>query len=570
MSRRVKKSKINIRRLLLFLSAVFVVSLVIAFGLKTIIGTVRDESGNYYVMADHKSVPLYNSEYQEVGTIPRGTEIKREGKEITREGTDEIYVKIIYNKEEYLMKSDFLTTDEEEIVQEEKMYVRTPVTVYETSDGADIVSMIKKGEEVEVLEYQDVESDGTVSQYKIKYGDIVGYVYGKYMEFTSEAALMNYDQDGTYQTHLTRTNTQGGGSAGNLDYFPVEKPKFENNVMPEEVRSLYLNSGVLGSIDSYIEFAKENNINAFVVDIKDNTAPGYASKVMEELSPTSYNRANNSFEKYQMAIKKLKDAGFYVIGRITTFKDSYYVQDHPEDAILDTNTNAPYEHDGSYWPSAFDRDVWEYNVKLAVEAVEEVGFHEIQFDYVRFPDRTLKAEQSGLINYQNNYGEDKAQAIQNFLMYACDEIHDAGAYVSADVFGESAHNYVTGYGQYWGAISNVVDVISGMPYPELFNKYEYGFKEPVWTVPYELLNFWATNYVVKQQALVPTPAIVRNWIQAYDITWRSPNQVYDASMVSEEIAGMYDAGLTGGFITWNASSSLNKYKTLAEAFKKEY
>ena len=32
------------------------------------------------------------------------------------------------------------------------------------------------------------------------------------------------------------------------------------------------------------------------------------------------------------AITKLKEAGFYVIGRITTFKDSYYVKDNPDTA----------------------------------------------------------------------------------------------------------------------------------------------------------------------------------------------------------------------------------------------
>lgn len=97
-----------------------------------------------------------------------------------------------------------------------------------------------------------------------------------------------------------------------------------------------------------------------------------------------------------------------------------------------------------------------------------MGFNEIQFDYVRFPDRTYSYEKSGEISMQNTYGEEKAQAIQKFLMYASDEIHSVGAYISADVFGESAHNYVTGYGQYWPAISNVVDVISAMPYPDHF------------------------------------------------------------------------------------------------------
>ena len=339
--------------------------------------------------------------------------------------------------------------------------------------------------------------------------------------------------------------------------------------MPNEVRSLYMNAGVVKNVDEYIKLAKESGINAIVVDIKDNTSPAYPANAMKEYSMTNYEKAINSYDDYKNAIQKIKDAGLYAIGRITVFKDSYYSKDHPEDTILDTATGKSYNHDGSYWPSAFNREVWEFNVSLAIESVKEIGFNEIQFDYVRFPDRVKSLEDAGKINYNNTYNETKAQAIQRFVMYACDEIHKYDAYVSIDVFGESAHTYVTPYGQYWPAISNVADVISGMPYPDHFSTYEYGFKEPVWTIPYDLLYLWGNEFVMTRQSEIPTPAIVRTWIQAYD-SIKSPYVTYDASMVSKEIQGLYDAGLTGGFITWNGSSSLSKYKSISSAFGKEY
>lgn len=566
MAKTVKKRVLNIPRTIF---CILLLAMIVFITFKGVFSLFQNKSKSYYATTLGLNVPLYDFDLNEVSSIPRGTKIKVEGKEIKKE--DQKYYKIKKDSEEYLILSNNLVKEEKDVVKEKTMYVRTPATIYESLNSSKILSYGKKGEPLEILGYDELQDDGSVHKYKIKINDQEGYIYGKYLEFTSEESLKNYDHNGTsYVIHESRGNTQLGGSAANLDYFPVEKPKFENNVMPEEVRSLYLNSTVLGRVDDYIKLAKESNINAFVVDIKDNTASGYASNVMKEYSTTSYERAINSFEEYQKAIKKLKDAGFYVIGRITTFKDSYYIKDHPENAILNTSTSSPYNHDGSYWPSAFNRSVWEYNVELAKEAVKEMGFHEIQFDYVRFPDRTYQDEKNKVIDFQNIYEEEKAQAIQNFLRYACDEIHELGAYVSADVFGECAHNYVTGYGQYWSAISNVVDVISGMPYPELFNKYEYKFKDPVWTVPYELLKYWGTNYVQKQQALVPTPAIVRTWIQAYDATWKNPKAYYDADMVSKEIQGLYDAGLTGGFITWNAGSSINKYTSLKDAFVKEY
>ena len=42
---------------------------------------------------------------------------------------------------------------------------------------------------------------------------------------------------------------------------------------------------------------------------------------------------------------------------------------------MNKNTSSPYLHNGSYWPSAYDRDVWYFNVSLAKEAVTEFGFY---------------------------------------------------------------------------------------------------------------------------------------------------------------------------------------------------
>ena len=153
-------------------------------------------------------------------------------------------------------------------------------------------------------------------------------------------------------------------------------------------------------------------------------------------------------------------------------------------------------------------------------------------------------------------------------MYATDEIHNEGAYVSIDVFGESASNYVTAYGQFWPAISNVADVISGMPYPDHFNAHEYGISEVVWTVPYKLLNAWG-SYVKKKQEITPTPAKVRTWIQTYD-TSKSPATTYDSSKISDQIKALYENGLDDGYMTWNSGSNINKYRSLKDAFKKEY
>ena len=551
--------------LLIFLTVAFL--LLIYFLLLRPIKSLLTKNIDGFVSSEYSSAKLYDLDFNETIDIVRGSEIEIKDTNIVDENNNKYY-KVVSEKKDYLIKQENFTKDKNKIVLEKKLYVRTYLTVYKNSNNSEILSTIDKGEMIEILGYDKILEDGSINKYKIKYNNIEGYVYGKYLVSTEEEAIKHYDEENTYLKHANCGDAYGIGTAENLDFYPVEKPKFKDNVMPEEVRAFYLNAGVVKNVDEYIKLAKESNINAFVVDIKDNTSPGYESEVMKKYSPTNYKYAINSFETYQNAIKKLKDNGFYVIGRITVFKDSYFVSDHPESALLDTTTNKPFLHNGSYWPSAFNRLVWEFNVELAKEAVIEMGFNEIQFDYVRFPDRTYSYEQSGELDMRNTYNEEKAQAIQKFLMYATDEIHAVNAYVSADVFGESAHNYVTGYGQYWPAISNVVDVISAMPYPDHFGTHEYGIDEVVWTVPYELLKTWG-NYAMNRQKSIPTPAIVRTWIQTYDAI-KQPKIVYDEEKISEQIQGLVDAGLTGGYMTWNSKSSLTKYSEVKNAFKKEY
>ena len=559
------RMKLNIKHTLIFIVGVLLVSFAIFLGVKNLFKVVVDNTAVKFLASDTKEVTLYNLDYNEGIKLLRGTKLEVTDKVINNELE---YYKTKYENNEYLVLNDNLVDDLVNVVLEKELYVRTPSTLYKDLETIDINGLIKKGEKVDIIGYDEIK-DGQVTMYKVKHNDKEGYVYSKYLVKTKEETLKNYDEEDNYITHKNRGDSFGGGNAANLDYYPYEKPTFEDNVMPKDVRALYLNAGVVYNVDEYIKVAKNSGINAFVVDIKDNTSPAYPSKVMKEYSPTNYKKAINSYETYQKAIKKLKDEGFYVIGRITVFKDSYYVQDNPKDAILDNKTKNPYNHDGSYWPSAYRRDVWEFNVKLAIEAVEEMGFNEIQFDYVRFPDRTGNLEKEGIINFGNTYKEEKAQAIQRFVMYACDEIHKHNAYVSIDVFGESAHQYVTAYGQYWAAISNIADVISGMPYPDHFSAHEYGISEVVWTVPYKLLNLWGSEFVMKRQNEIPTPAIVRTWIQTYD-TGKYPSVTYDSYMISQQLKGLYEAGLTGGFMTWNGGSSLSKYESVKSAFGKDY
>ncbi|MEG0994900.1 MAG: putative glycoside hydrolase [Bacilli bacterium] len=564
-----KKRRVKVKPLTFIIIVALVMGGLGIYLMNTEFTSITDKS--YYLKSLTKDVKVYNEKGEDRGTLPRGVKVKTKTKlNKVLENKEELKAFIYKDEVYYIKDSSVLTSDVKDIIMEKDIYVRTSQNLRDKDDDMKLLNLLNKGSKVKVLGYDKINEDGTVNKYLVEGNGTIGNIYGKYTAIDYETAIANYEPDKYYTVHKNRGNKYGG-DAGNLDYYPTDKPKFENNVMPTKVYALYLNNTkeVINNVSSYIEFAKTTKINAFVVDIKDSAAGGYKSPVMQKYSKTSYEKAFNEMDDYKAAIKKIKDAGFYVIGRITTFKDEYYIKDHEDHAIANAKTSKPLLHNNSYWPSAFIREVWEYNVLLAKEAVTEMGFNEIQFDYIRFPDGTGKLERQGIIDYKNTYKEDKAQAIQRFLQYAVDELHKLNVYVSADVFGESAHNYVTAYGQYFAAISNVVDVISAMPYPDHFNKYDYGFDVPVWTIPYDLLSYFSKNYAGLRQKECPTPAIARTWIATYD-TIKEPYITYGAKEVSDQIRGLFEGGLNGGYMTWNSASNLAKYKSQKDAYSREY
>ena len=565
-----KKKRVKVGKLLLFIIIIAIITFGMIFGIKKIFGgngSIIKKSYDKYFASDNNVVSIYEYSKNENGTeslsksddIIRGTKISTKNDKFTYDEKE--YTLINYNDKEYYVLSNELVDNEKDVVLEKNRFVRTSVTVYKNEIDSKIESFIKKGNELEIIDYDKLLDDGNVNMYKIKKDDISGWVYAKYLVNDKDSALANYNENGVYDTHKDRkygSRELYGGKASTLDYYPFERVSFEGNKLLETAKSMYLNAGsnIINNIDSYLDIAKNNGVNMIVVDIKDG-ALAYSSEVAKEYSMTAYNTAINSNEKYKSAIDKIKDAGIYVVGRIVVFNDVHYGKDHPEDCITSSASSR-------LWPSAYSRGAWEYNVELAKEAIRTMGFNEIQFDYVRFPEDAYNMSVKGNTDFKNKYDEEKAEAVQNFLFYAVDQIHKEGAYLSVDVFGECSSEYVTAYGQYWPAISNIVDAISSMPYTDHF-----GRNNDTWSNPYKTVYNWAVG-AAKRQTEIPTPAVARTWITAYDTPYWNPKVVYDASKISDQAKALVDAGLKGGFITWNSASSLSKYQQIKSAFSKDY
>lgn len=560
MEKRRRKRKIKIGRVLAFvIILILLIGVIIFFVSKG--KSISISKSSMYLAADNNKVVTYvmdeDNNLKESDELVRGKKVIYSGKKTTKD--DNEYLLIESDNKEYYVNAKQLVKNIKDVVLEKERYVRTSVTVYENETDSKIASFIKKGNKLDITGYDKLLDDGNVNMYKIKYDDNEGYVYSKYLVNDKEAADSVYNENGVYDIHKDRKfkgRELYGGKASTLDYYPYERVEFEDNKLLKKAKTMYLNAGTIGSIDSYLKIAKENGVNAIVVDIKDG-ALAYSSNVAKEISPTAYATAINDNSSYKSAIDKIKDAGIYAIGRIVVFNDVHYGKDHPDDCISSTASSR-------LWPSAYSRGAWYYNVELAKEAVKEMGFNEIQFDYVRFPEDAYNMSIKGNSDFKNKYDEEKAEAVQNFLFYATDQIHKVGAYLSVDVFGECSGEYVTAYGQYWPAISNIVDAISSMPYTDHF-----GRSVDTWTNAYQTVYNWAKGAAARQEE-IPTPAIARTWITAYDTPYWKPTVIYGASKIEDQVRALYDAGLDGGFITWNSASSLAKYEQIKTAFSKDY
>ena len=564
------KRKLNVKNVVIFSVLLVLLLSCVGFGINKLFfssgNAIIKKDVSKYLASNTNNVILYKyvaktdnspEKMEKSDEIVRGTEVKTNNEKMVIGDISYILVKV--NDKEYYVTNDSLVDKVSDVVLEKVKYVRTSVTVYKNEKDSKIESFIKKGNEIEILGYDKLNDDGNVNMYNIKKDDISGWVYSKYLVNDLDSANANYNENSVYDTHKDRkypSRELYGGKASTLDYYPYGRVEFEDNPLLKNAKAMYLNAGTIGSIDRYLEIAKSSGVNAIVVDIKDG-ALAYSSEVAKKYSITAYNTAINSNVSYKSAIQKIKDAGIYAIGRIVVFNDVHYGKDHPEDCISSSASSR-------LWPSAYSRGAWEYNVELAKEAILTMGFNEIQFDYVRFPEDAYNMSVKGNTDFKNKYGEEKAEAVQNFLFYAVDEIHKFNAYLSVDVFGECSSEYVTAYGQYWPAISNIVDVISSMPYTDHF-----GRSIDTWSNPYKTVYNWAVG-AAKRQTEIPTPAIARTWITAYDTPYWKPTVTYGASKISDQVQALYDAGLNGGFITWNSSSNLNKYNQIKSAFAKDY
>lgn len=316
---------------------------------------------------------------------------------------------------------------------------------------------------------------------------------------------------------------------------------------PEHVRGLYVNAWSAGSrrrITALTELARRTEINTFVVDIKDAT--GYVSHPTEvplaqRIGATGEIRIPN----LRVLLARLEAAGIYPIARIVIVKDPLIAAAHPELAVQDTAGGPWIDDKEIVWLNPYNREVWDYHVAIARE-VAEMGFPEIQWDYVRFPDAPASAMRRAY--FPGGAGRPRPQAIREFLAYSRTELADMDVQVTADVFGvTTSFNRDVGIGQVWESFIDVVDVALPMVYPSHYWKGSFGYDRPN-SHPYEIVRE-ALEDAVRRSALIEGAGATRPWLQ--DFTLGPPR--YEAPEVRAQIQAAYDVGIEE-WILWNPGS----------------
>ncbi|MDX8336274.1 putative glycoside hydrolase [Candidatus Cetobacterium colombiensis] len=413
--------------------------------------------------------------------------------------------------------------------------------VYKDELQKNKIDTLRKGTKVKIIESKEVERDGKKkSLLKISYRkdlkDKIGWISKVDLATTLNEVLPKNWKNLDFETSYPMNN-------------------FTNNPRVD-VKGIYLNIYTIGSskkMERLINLAKTTEINAFVIDVKDDN--GVLSFEMEAPKkfgiPVSKNYPIKNIGEF---MKKLKENNIYAIARIVSFKDPTYAKANPDKVIISRDTGKPYTNsDGIIWVSAHDRNLWEYNLAVAEEAAK-AGFNEIQFDYVRFP-ASNGGKLDSKLNYRNTKNESKPETIQKYLKYARERLNALQVYTSADVYGQvGTFSDDMGLGQHWEAVAQVVDYICPMMYPSHYGNGAYGIPVPD-AQPYKTI-YHSVKDSVNRSENISSPATMRPWIQAFTAKWVKGHINYNEKEIREQIKAMNDLGVTE-YLLWSPS---NNYK----------
>ncbi len=319
-------------------------------------------------------------------------------------------------------------------------------------------------------------------------------------------------------------------AASSTDHFP---PLAVSS--PRDVRAVYLTAAVASvpsRVEGIIQLIHSTRLNAVVVNVKDGDGT-YLGEGMARV------------------VQKFRAEGIYPIARVVVFQDNALARARPDLALHDASGTLWVAAKAYLWVDPASREVWDRTVAVAERALD-LGFREVNFDYVRFPS---DGDTKGIV-FPIYDGKHPASAVMSdFYRYLTDRIHKdrPGAVLSVDLFAYSfLINDGLGVGQRLPDAAAAFDVVSPMVYPSHYTSGDFGYPNPA-TEPYNVIL--KTLEAGKALLSASSTVIIRPWIQDFNL-----GAIYDAAMVEEEIRAVQDAGYGDTWMDWNPANIYDPVK----------
>ncbi len=333
---------------------------------------------------------------------------------------------------------------------------------------------------------------------------------------------------------------------------PITSPVLVR-LVPFTPKALYLSFFGIGSSslrEPALSLIENTELNALVIDVKgDRGMITYRSAIPLALEVGAQKII--TVRDINKLMTSLKEKGIYTIARIVVFKDNLLAFAKPDFAIKTPGGEIWLDRESLAWVDPTKKEVWDYNIDIAEEAAR-IGFDEIQFDYVRFPDAI------GLTFSVANTEENRVRAITGFLKKARERLALYNVFLAADLFGYISWNLNdTLIGQRLEDLAPVLDYLSPMLYPSGFQFGIPGYRLPV-AQPFEIV------YLTLKRAQERTriqPVRFRPWIQAFR-DYSFDRRQFTAKEIRDQINAAEKFG-SNGWMLWNPQ---NRYT--ADGLKK--
>ncbi|MFH1724453.1 MAG: putative glycoside hydrolase [Elusimicrobiota bacterium] len=305
------------------------------------------------------------------------------------------------------------------------------------------------------------------------------------------------------------------------------------------VRGVHLTAWAAGAASArrrFLDRISGTLVNAVVVPVKETDGRVYIPGVA---SAHAHGTTRVAIPRPREMLADMKERGLYTVARIVVFKDDTLPRKRPEWGVHDVTGGLWKNAKGVAWVDPYRKEVWEYNLDVALHAVN-LGFDEVQFDYIRFPsDGDIRR---CLYSRADHSSGTAVEVLTAFLRYAHDRLAPSGTPMSVALFGlTTSAKGDMGIGQDLDTMADLVDSLSPMMYPSHYAKGAYGLKDPN-REPYKIV-LWGLRDAKRR--LGRSAYKLRPYLQDFSLGFR-----YGPEQVRAELMAARDQGIDS-WIFWN-------------------